>query len=41
LTRISASGRESGVDMGAETAHVWDLIDGKIKMTGANTHHGQ
>jgi ketosteroid isomerase-like protein len=31
LTRISASGRESGVDMGAETAHVWDLIDGKIK----------
>ena len=31
LTRISASGRESGVDMGAETAHVWNLIDGKIK----------
>ena len=31
FTRISASGRESGVDMGAETAHLYDLIDGKIK----------
>jgi hypothetical protein len=29
--RITATGRESGVDMGAETANVYDLIDGKIK----------
>ena len=31
LMRITGSGRESGVDMGAETANVYDLIDGKIK----------
>jgi len=31
LMRITASGRESGVDMGAETANVYDLIEGKIK----------
>jgi hypothetical protein len=31
LMRISATGRESDVDMGAETANVYDLIDGKIK----------
>ncbi len=31
LTRVTATGRESGVDMRAETAHVYDLIDGKIK----------
>jgi SnoaL-like domain len=29
--RITATGRESGVDMGAETANVYDLIDGKIQ----------
>ena len=29
--RITASGRESGVDMGAEKANVYDLIDGKIE----------
>jgi len=31
LMRITGTGRESGVDMGAETANVYDLIDGKIK----------
>jgi hypothetical protein len=31
LTRIGATWRESGGDTGAETANVYDLIDGKIK----------
>lgn len=31
LMRIHASGRESGIDMGAETANVYHLTDGKIK----------
>jgi hypothetical protein len=30
MTRITATRRESGV-MGADTAHPYDLIDGKIK----------
>jgi ketosteroid isomerase-like protein len=29
--RISASGRDSGVDMGNETTNIYDLVDGKIR----------
>ena len=30
FTQITASGRESGIDVGSETAHLYDLVDGKI-----------
>jgi hypothetical protein len=39
--RISASGRESGVDMGAETANVYDLTDGKIKSIAIYLHRDE
>ena len=31
FTRISATGRESGVHMGGETAHIYEFVGGRIR----------